>query len=89
MYPETDELATALLGTSEMLLYEARNWAKCGGTTQYDQPLHRDFSNHTLVVPKSDLVFAEVGMFMYFHDVPADCGPTRLVSERQYWTEDT
>jgi len=80
--PEIDELAAALLGTSDIRLYEAHNWAKYGGATEYDQPLHRDFSNHTMVVPTSDPAFAEVEMFVYIHDVPADCGPTYVVSQR-------
>ena len=70
--PEIVELAAALLGTSEMRLYEAHNWAKYGGATEYDQPLHRDFSNHTMVVPTSDPAFADVEIFIYIHDVPAD-----------------
>jgi hypothetical protein len=80
--PEIDELAAALLGTSEMRLYEAHNWAKYGGATEYDQPLHRDFSNHTMVVPTSDPAFAEVEIFVYVHDVAPDCGPTFVVSQR-------
>jgi ectoine hydroxylase-related dioxygenase (phytanoyl-CoA dioxygenase family) len=80
---EIDELASALLGTSDIRLYEAHNWAKYGGATEYDQPLHRDFSNHTMVVPTSDPAFADVEMFVYIHDVPAHGGPTFVVSQSQ------
>ncbi len=27
-------------------------WAKYSGAIDYDQPLHRDFGNHTMTVPK-------------------------------------
>jgi ectoine hydroxylase-related dioxygenase (phytanoyl-CoA dioxygenase family) len=74
-------LAEALLGTSSIRLYEAHNWAKYSGAAEYDQPLHRDFANHTPVVPTSDARFAEVEMFIYIHDVPEDHGPTHVVSQ--------
>lgn len=78
--PKIVALAEHLLGTSAIRLYEAHNWAKYGGATEYDQPLHRDYGNHTMVVPSTDPRFAEVEMFMYVHDVPVDAGPTYVVS---------
>lgn len=80
--PELVELAEALLGTTAIRLYEAHNWAKYGGATEYEQLLHQDFSNHTLVVPTKDPAFGEVEMFIYIHDVPVDAGPTFAVSQR-------
>lgn len=74
-------LAEALLGTSSIRLYEAHNWAKYSGAVEYDQPLHRDFGNHTPVVPSTDPSLAEVEMFLYLHDVPEDHGPTHVVSQ--------
>lgn len=74
-------LAETLLGTTDIRLYEAHNWAKYGGATEYDQPLHRDFGNHTMVVPSTDPRFGEVEMFIYIHDVPIDAGPTYVVSQ--------
>ena len=71
-----------ILGTSAIRLYEAHNWAKYGGATDYDQPLHRDFFNHSMVVPTSDPGFSEVEMFIYIHDVPVECGPTYVVSQQ-------
>lgn len=80
--PDIAELAVALLGTSSIRLYEGHNWAKYGGATEYDQKLHQDFGNHTMVVPTSDPAFGEVEMFIYIHDVPIDAGPTYVVSQR-------
>lgn len=76
------ELAEALLGTTDIRLYEAHNWAKYGGATEYDQELHRDYGNHTSAVPSDDPEFGEVEMFVYIHDVPVDCGPTYVVSQQ-------
>lgn len=76
-------LAEELLGTSAIRLYEAHNWAKYTGASDYDQRLHRDFGNHTMVVPSpDDARFAEVEMFVYVHDVPLGAGPTYVVSRQ-------
>jgi len=46
-------LATTLLGTDDIRLYSAEAWAKYEGAADYDQDLHRDYLNHTIVVPSS------------------------------------
>jgi len=74
------DLAAALLGSADLRLYEAHNWAKYGGTVDYDQPLHRDFSNHELVVPSEDPAFGAVEMFIFVHDIGIDDGPTYVAS---------
>jgi ectoine hydroxylase-related dioxygenase (phytanoyl-CoA dioxygenase family) len=80
--PALDALAVALLGTPSIRLYEAHNWAKYGGATEYEQLLHRDFVNHGIVPPANDPALAEVEMFVYIHDVPVSYGPTYAVSQR-------
>lgn len=79
--PPIVTLAEALLGTSAIRLYEAHNWAKYAGAADYEQELHRDYGNHTPVVPTADPTLAEVEMFIYIHDVPPECGPTQVVSQ--------
>ena len=80
--PPIAALAEALLGTASVRLYEAHNWAKYSGATDYDQPLHRDYGNHTPVVPSDDPSLSEVEMFINIHDVPEELGPTHVVSQR-------
>jgi ectoine hydroxylase-related dioxygenase (phytanoyl-CoA dioxygenase family) len=84
--PPIVALAQALLGTAAVRLYEAHNWAKYSGASDYDQLLHCDYRNHTLLVPSDDPTMAEVEMFIYIHAVPEELGPTHLVSQRH--TED-
>jgi ectoine hydroxylase-related dioxygenase (phytanoyl-CoA dioxygenase family) len=79
--PPIVTLAEALLGTSAIRMYEGHNWAKYAGAADYEQELHRDYANHTPVVPTADPGSAEVEMFIYIHDVPPECGPTRVVSQ--------
>ncbi len=74
-------LAAALLGTSAIRVYELHNWAKYTGAADYEQDLHRDYGDHTLVVPAGDSALGAVEMFIYVHDVPETHGPTHVVSQ--------
>ena len=47
--PRSDYLAT-----TELHLYKVELWAKYAGAFDYDQPLHRDYGSHSLVVPRHD-----------------------------------
>jgi ectoine hydroxylase-related dioxygenase (phytanoyl-CoA dioxygenase family) len=80
--PRLIEVARAALGTDDIRLYQAEAWAKFSGAIDYDQPLHRDFGNHTIVVPTDDPRFGHVEMFLYLNGVDADLGPTCAVSHR-------
>lgn len=79
----TDErivtVAEELLGSSDIRLVRAGYQAKYAGTADFDQPLHFDYPNHSLVVPHPDDV---VGFFLYLSDVTDDLGPTMLVSDQ-------
>ena len=76
------DLARAALGTDDIRLYQGEAWAKFSGAIDYDQSLHRDFGNHTIVVPTDDARFGHVEMFLYLNGVDADLGPTCAVSHR-------
>jgi hypothetical protein len=73
-------LAEALLGTSAIRVYELHNWAKYTGAADYEQNLHRDYGDHTLVVPASDSALGAVEFFVYLYDVAETHGPTHVVS---------
>jgi hypothetical protein len=74
-------LAEALLNSSAVRVYELHNWAKYTGAADYEQDLHRDYGDHTVVVPTSDSALGAVEMFIYLHDVPETHGPTHVVSQ--------
>ncbi len=74
-------LAEALLDTSAVRVYELHNWAKYTGAADYEQSLHRDYGDHTLVVPTGGPASRAVEMFIYLHDVPETHGPTHAVSQ--------
>jgi hypothetical protein len=80
VHPTLVALARSLLGTPDVRIYSAEAWAKYTGASEYDQPHHRDFLNHTLTVPSSDPAFRQAELFVFLSDSPESLGPTHLVS---------
>ncbi|MFN8170208.1 MAG: hypothetical protein U0S36_15695, partial [Candidatus Nanopelagicales bacterium] len=63
--------------------YSAESWAKFTGAVDYDQWLHRDYLNHTTLVPSDDPAFRQLEMFVWLVDVDDELGAPRLVSRRR------
>lgn len=74
------DLAEALLGTDRILLYQAETFAKYTGVADYEQPLHIDETNHTLLPPRHDGRHRQLQLFLYLSDVTEARGTTRVVS---------
>jgi hypothetical protein len=74
------DLAETLLADSDLRISSAEAWAKYTGAADYDQPLHRDYLNHTLMVPADDPQSRQLEMFVYLVDVPAELGPPSMLS---------
>jgi hypothetical protein len=75
------DLACALLGTDDVRLYLALATAKYAGQSSgYNQLLHTDYPNHSLVVPRRDAGYGHLETFVYLNDVSTRNGATRLVS---------
>jgi hypothetical protein len=75
-------LAETLLGERDLHLYGAEAWAKFTGACDYDQDLHRDYLNHTVLVPTTTPGCRQVEMFVFLTDVPETLGPPHLVPRR-------
>jgi hypothetical protein len=71
--------ARRVLGTDDIRLTKGELWAKYAGAIDYTQSLHRDFANHTLVVPRADHRYKELTTFLFLSDVGVDDGPTALL----------
>ena len=78
-HPDLVDAAERYLGTRELHLYKVELWAKYSGASDYDQPLHRDYGSHSLVVPRTDGTYQQITTFIYLSDVGAEDGPTRIV----------
>jgi len=72
-------LAETLLDDTDIRLYSAEAWAKYEGAADYDQDLHRDYLNHTIVVPSSAPAFRQVEVFVFLCDVTTELGAPRMV----------
>ena len=74
------DLAEALLELTDLRLYQGMASAKYSrGNPQDEQLLHADYGNHTLVVPRADIGYQHLELFIYLTDVTPDTGATRLV----------
>jgi len=79
VYPDLVDAAERFLSTKDIEIYKIELWAKYSGAINYDQPHHRDFGNHTLVVPRLDKRHTQMTTFILLSEVTAVDGPTKLV----------
>jgi hypothetical protein len=75
------DLAEQMLELKDIRLYQASLSAKyANAAPDYEQLLHVDYANHTLVVPRTDVGYQHVTMFIHLSDVTPDMAATRVVS---------
>lgn len=78
------DLAEEVLGTTDLRLYQGLLSAKYSdGAPDYEQLLHVDYGNHTLVVPRHDVGYQQLEMFVYLSDVTPATAATRVVSRQR------
>lgn len=78
VHPLLIDLAAALLGTGDVRAYSIEGWAKYTGAADYSQAHHRDYLNHSLLVPAAGPP-SQVEMFLYLSDVAVELGPPSYV----------
>lgn len=78
-HPDLVEAAERYLGTADLHLYKIELWAKYAGAVDYEQPLHRDYGSHSLVVPRRDHAYQQLTTFVFLSDVNEEDGPTRII----------
>ena len=77
--PTSSTRPSATSQTTELHLYKVELWAKYAGAVDYDQPLHRDYGSHSLVVPRPEPRYQQLTTFIFLSDVTEEDGPTRIV----------
>jgi Phytanoyl-CoA dioxygenase (PhyH) len=80
-HPDLVDAAERLLATSELHLYKVELWAKYAGAVNYDQPLHRDYGSHSLVVPRREPRYQQITTFIFLSDISDADGPTRIIPD--------
>jgi len=74
------DLAEEFLETRDLRIYQGLLSAKYShGAPDYEQLLHADYGNHTLVVPRPDVGYQQLEMFVYLSDVSPETAATRVV----------
>jgi hypothetical protein len=79
IHPDLVDAAERFCGTTDLELYKFELWAKYSGGADYDQAHHRDYGNHSLVVPRRDGRWPQLTTFLLLSDVTEDDGPTKVV----------
>ncbi|KZO91709.1 hypothetical protein CALVIDRAFT_337559 [Calocera viscosa TUFC12733] len=79
VHPFLVAFAERLMGHSNMLLSHGAIVGKYAGKADYDQELHPDYTNNTLVVARKGTESIDIPMIVFFTDVTEDLGPTFVV----------
>ena len=79
VHPDLVDVVRRILETPDVRLYKGEVWGKYGGGFDYTQHHHRDFANHTLVVPRADGYRRDLTTFIYLSDVDDTTGSTAIV----------
>ena len=69
LHPALIAFARVALDSPDVRLYQNIAWAKYTGATDFDQPFHMDYSNHTLLVPGDLPGEKTLNMSIYATDV--------------------
>jgi hypothetical protein len=80
LHPALMDFAKQALGVDRVHLYQCQAWAKFTGDTDYGQPFHCDYGNHTLTVPSDDQLHNSITIICYFSDVSEEHGPMHYVT---------
>ncbi len=78
-HPDLVNAAERFCGTASLDLYKIELWGKYSGSVDYDQAHHRDFANHSLVVPRRDHRWPQLTTFILLSDVTELDGPTKVI----------
>lgn len=79
VHPQLIAFAQQALHTDHVHLYQCQAWAKFTGETDYNQPFHCDYVNHTLTAPSENAHLNSVTVLCYFSDVTEAHGPMHYV----------
>ncbi|EJT96630.1 hypothetical protein DACRYDRAFT_102815 [Dacryopinax primogenitus] len=78
LHPYLVAFAERLTGSTDLQLSHDAIVGKYAGN-DYDQELHQDYTNNTLVVPRAGTASIDIPMIVYYTDVTLDLGPSVVV----------
>jgi ectoine hydroxylase-related dioxygenase (phytanoyl-CoA dioxygenase family) len=81
VHPFLVAFVEALVGHEHIALSHGAIVGKYASLADYDQDLHPDYTNNTLVFPRDGVASIDIPMIVYHTDVTIDHGPTYVVSQ--------
>ena len=81
LHPDLIAFAERVIGTDRLMLSHGQLGGKYAGTRDFEQQLHLDYGNNTLVCPKPDEEIIDLPAIIYYTDVTVDLSPTYVVSQ--------
>ncbi len=82
LHPDLVSFAERVIGTDRLMLSHGQLGGKYARTRDYEQQLHLDFGNNTLVCPKPDAEIVDLPAIIYYTDVTVELSPTYVVSQQ-------
>lgn len=80
VHPDLMDFVQRVTGIERLFMTQGVLWPKYPGT-DFDQELHADYQNNTLLWPRTDTPYQQVPIIVYLTDVTIDLGPTHIVSK--------
>ncbi|WP_214414759.1 phytanoyl-CoA dioxygenase family protein [Sphaerisporangium fuscum] len=78
-HPALVDITRRMLGEDQVFLTQSICWAKYAGRTDFEQSLHLDWHDNSLVMPRSDGAFGQLHMILYYSDITEGLAPTTVV----------
>lgn len=82
IHPDLVDFAERALGTERIMLSHGQLGGKYANTKDFEQPLHCDYGNNMLVMPKPNDEAFSVPAIVYYTDVTVDLSPTYAVDQQ-------
>jgi ectoine hydroxylase-related dioxygenase (phytanoyl-CoA dioxygenase family) len=80
-HPELLAFARRVIGDQRIMITHSVLIGKYAGARDFEQDLHVDYGNNSLVYPKPDTAIVDLPTITYYSDVTIDLGPTYLVPQ--------
>lgn len=81
LHPDLIAFAEKVIGTDRLMLSHGQLGGKYAATRNFEQSLHSDYGNNTLVCPKPDDQIADLPAIIYYTDVTVGLSPTYVVPQ--------
>ena len=83
VHPELIDFVERALDVRDVILTQSIVWAKYAGTDEFDQALHVDYMNNSILHPSGADAPEQVTILIYYCDIDESLGPTSVIPRDQ------